>query len=481
MSNVSNASEPDGEVATMTEPQTQTQQPPSTFEPPTSSSRPQGEQVLESVEAAEPRSIAPVPQRRHNTRSSRSVSPSLVLNLDNIDRSQNPKSKGKGRARSTSASSTHQGVEAASARGGKRKINADDTDDIERATTKRSKEVHRNPITKKRNLRGKPPGSPIVEADEEDEDAGNIFRRSIKRAKNVLTIPREELEFSYVHIGTPPAPVDEQAQGPNGEPSSSRTPLSTSVNPTTPTPMQASAQAESSQRSVAKPNEIAEQRAVRNTPTLSTPQQPTTELTNYQSRPKTETAEQSASRVTPSLSNPQQPVIERTGAQSNSRRPDAQDAEQELSAQRRRSNNTTPLATPSSSHHAVGASSNRNHSSVTRQGFTDTRVAQGSARVQHNRNSYLQTNRGSSRLRGLHPPRRTPLTMGSVEIYEDSEHEEDEEDDNPWTVEEFKGWKSDLRTARHAFESVLAGERLPEPEPSSNGQEKKIVSPSMEH
>ena len=415
MSNVSNASESDGEVATMTVPQTQTKQPPSTFDPPTSSSHPQSEQVLESVEAAEPRSIAPPSQRRHNTRSSRSVSPSLVLSLDNIDRSQNPKTKGKGSARSTSASSTHQGVEAATARGGKRKVKSDDADDIERATTKRTQEVHRGPVTKKRNIRGKPPGSPIVEADEEDEDTGNIFRRSVKRAKNVLTIPRADLEFSYVHVSTPPAPVGEQAQGSNGEPSSSRTPNSTSIDPTTPTPMQAPAQ------------ETAEERAVLTTPILSTPQQPTNESTN---------------------------------AHSN--------------------NNNTPLARTSTTPPAVGASSNSNGSPVLRQGLTDARVAQGSARVQRNSSPYLQTNRGSSRLRDLHPPRRTPLTMGSVEIYEDSEHEDDD-DENPWTVEEFKEWKSDLRTAKNAYQSVLAGERLPEPEPSINAEEKRIVSPSLEH
>ena len=419
MSNVSNASESDGEVATMTVPQTQTKQPPSAFEPPTSSSHPQSEQVLESVEAAEPRSNAPPSQRRHNTRSSRSVSPSLLLSLDDIDRSQNPKSKGKGRASSTSASSTHQGVEAATARGGKRKVKSNDADDIERATTKRTQEVHRGPVTKKRNIRGKPPGSPIVEADEEDEDTGNIFRRSVKRAKNALTIPRAELEFSYVHVSTPRAPVDEQAQGSNGEPSSSRTPNSTSIDPTTPTPVQAPAQAESSQRSAAKSNETAEERAVLTTPL---------------------------------------PTTESTSAQSNI--------------------NNTPLATTSSTPLAVGASSS-NVSPVLRQGLTDTRVAQGSARVQRNSSPYLQTNRGSSRLRNLHPPRRTPLTMGSVEIYEDSEHEDDD-DKNSWTVEEFKGWKSDLRTARNAYESVVAGERLPEPEPSNNAQ-KKIVSPSLDH
>ena len=439
MSNVSNASESDGEVATMTVPQTQTKQPPSAFEPPTSSSHPQSEQVLESVEAAEPRSNAPPSQRRHNTRSSRSVSPSLLLSLDDIDRSQNPKSKGKGRASSTSASSTHQGVEATTARGGKRKVNSDDADDIERATTKRTQEVHRGPVTKKRNIRGKPPGSPIVEADEEDEDTGNIFRRSVKRAKNALTIPRAELEFSYVHVSTPRAPVDEQAQGSNGEPSSSRTHNSTSIDPTTPTPMQAPAQAESSQRSAAKSNETAEERAVLTTPILSTPQQPT--------------AEERAVLTTPL------PTTESTSAQSNI--------------------NNTPLATTSRTPLAVGASSS-NGSPVLRQGLTDTRVAQGSARVQRNSSPYLQTNRGSSRVRNLHPPRRTPLTMGSVEIYEDSEHEDDD-DKNPWTVEEFKGWKSDLRTARNAYESVVAGERLPEPEPSNNAQEKKIVSPSLDH
>jgi hypothetical protein len=68
--------------------------------------------------------------------------------------------------------------------------------------------------------------------------------------------------------------------------------------------------------------------------------------------------------------------------------------------------------------------------------------------------------------------------MGPVEVYEDSEHEEDIED--PFTPDDFKEWKSDLKVARKAYESVLSGERLPVPEPSSNGMEKRIVSASTD-
>ena len=68
--------------------------------------------------------------------------------------------------------------------------------------------------------------------------------------------------------------------------------------------------------------------------------------------------------------------------------------------------------------------------------------------------------------------------MGPVHIYEDSEPEDDE---NQLTAEEFKGWKSDLKVAKSTYERVLAGERLPKAEPSTNGVDTRIVSPVKTH
>jgi hypothetical protein len=484
MATVTNASDSEGEVATMTDPQTQTQQEPShpfTFEPHPSALRPQAQQVLESVETAESRPISPLP-RRHNTRSSRSVSPSLLNTLDTNDRTQDSKSKGKGRAKSTSASSTHQSVEATNARGGKRKVNSDNDDAIDGQISKRAKSKHNDPsdrpqpATRKRNLRGKPPGSPIVEADDEDEVAGD--HKAIKRNRKVPKLPHEELEFSYVHVHKnypPPQSADEQTQVPVPESSSSRTPQPTSNN--TPASTQAPAQAESSQRSDAKPNDIAEQRAIHSTPTQSTSEQALIQHTDTQSKPNT-IAEQRAVHGTLTLSTPQQPVIARTDTQSNGRS-NAHDVDQHRSAQRYRSDSTPPLPTITNPHPVVRATFNFNNSPIARQGLPDTRVAQGSARVRKvpsdpvARETYLQKEYGKPRSRVLHPVTKTVITMGPVEVYEDSEHEEDIED--PFTPDDFKEWKSDLKVARKAYESVLSGERLPDPKPSSNGMEKRIV------
>lgn len=143
---VSDASDSEGEVATMSQPPTQSQSDihPFAYEPHPSAPRHPQSALSQSIEPAEPRSIAALPARRHNTRSSsRSVSPSLLPSHLPNGRNSNPKSKGKGRARSTSASSTHQGVEASKARGGKGKADSEQDDGDERQTSnKRTKAIN---------------------------------------------------------------------------------------------------------------------------------------------------------------------------------------------------------------------------------------------------------------------------------------------------------------------------------------------------
>jgi hypothetical protein len=469
MATVENASDSEGEVATMTEPRTQTQEPTVqfTFEPPSSAPRFQTEQALaQSVEAVESRPIAPLHStRRHNTRSSsRSVSPSL-LNSEHTGRTEDPKPKGKGagRPRSTSASSTRRGVEATNARGGKRgRADSENRDVVDAQTTKRAKVNHTDPsdrpqpATRKRknNLRNQVPGSPIPEVPEEEDSSDN---RSVKRNK----LPQEELEFSYVHIintysprppRQPSHPTEEQTEEAISEHSSSRAPQLTSINQSTET--HASAQVEPSQRSDAKSKqiEIAEQRAIHGTPTLSTPQQP---------------------------------VIERTDAQSSYRQPEPEGIDQQRSTLRNRSESTPPLPTLKNPHPISRSTATSNGSPVLRQGLLDTRVVQGSARdggakIPSNpaeREAYLQKNYGKPRSRILHPGTKTVLVKNPIDIFEDSEHEEDE---TCYNDKEFKGWKEDLRVAKLAYERVRSGERLPEAEPSNHGKERRIVSSAME-
>ncbi|KAE9365994.1 hypothetical protein N431DRAFT_287176, partial [Stipitochalara longipes BDJ] len=314
LATVANASDVAEEVATRTEPTQESIKNPYPTDPHASVSRPEDEQTLTpSVEIADARPVAPLSTRRHNTRStSRSVSPSL-LNSEFIDRSEDSKPKGKGRARSTSASSTHQVIAANNTRGAKRgRAASENRDDVDEKTTKRAKAKHNDPsdrsqpVTRKRDIRNKIPGSPIPEVPEEEDIIDN---KVIKRSRNLQKLPQEEHTFSYAHIlatypqSTQKSPQHAEEQTHQAEPSSSRTPQSTSFNPSTSTP--APAKAEYSQRSDAKskPIEIAEQRAVHGTPTSSTPQQP---------------------------------VIERTDAQSNERRSDARDVVQQQSTLRNR-------------------------------------------------------------------------------------------------------------------------------------------------
>jgi hypothetical protein len=469
MATVENASDSEGEVATMTEPRTQTQKPPFqfTFEPPSSAPRLQTEQALaQSVEAVESRPVAPLRStRRHNTRSSsRSVSPSL-LNSEHTGHTEDPKPKGKGagRPRSTSASSTRQGIEATNARGGKRsRADSENGDVVDAQTTKRAKVNHTDPsdrpqpATRKRknNLRNQVPGSPIPEVPEEEDASDN---RSVKRNK----LPQEELEFSYVHIintyspqppRQPSHPAEEQTEEAISEHSSSRAPQLTSINQSTET--HAPAQVESSQRSDAqsKPTEIAEQRAIHGTPTLSTPQQS---------------------------------VIERTDAQSSYRRPEPEGIDQQRSTLRNRFESTPPLPTLKNPHPTIRSTATSNGSPVLRQGLLDTRVVQGSARdggakIPSNpaeREAYLQKNYGKPRSRILHPGTKTVLVKNPIDIFEDSEHEEDE---TCYNDKEFKEWKEDLRVAKIAYEKVRSGERLPEAEPSGYGKQRRIVSTAIE-
>ena len=469
MATVENASDSEGEVATMTEPRTQTQEPTVqfTFEPPSSAPRLQTEQALaQSIEAVESRSIAPLRStRRHNTRSSsRSVSPSL-LNSEHTGRTEDPKPKGKGagRPRSTSASSTRQGVEATNARGGKRsRADSENRDVVDAQTTKRAKVNHTDPsdlpqpATRKRknNLRNQVPGSPIPEVPEEEDASDN---RPVKRNK----LPQEELEFSYDHIINTYSPqpprqpshtAEEQTEETISEHSSSRALQLTSIDQSTET--HAPAQVEPSQRGDAKSKqtEIAKQRAIHGTPTLSTPQQP---------------------------------VIERTDAQSSYRRPEPEVIDQQRSTLRNRFESTPPLPTLKNPHPIIRSTATSNGSPVMRQGLLDTRVVQGSARdggakIPSNpaeREAYLQKNYGKPRSRVLHPGTRTVLVKNPIEIFEDSEHEEDE---TCYDDKEFKGWKEDLRVAKIAYERVRAGERLPEAEPPGHGKERRIVSSAME-
>lgn len=464
MATVENASDSEGEVATMTEPRTQTQKPTFqfTFEPPSSAPRLQTEQALaQLVEAVESRPVAPLRStRRHNTRSSsRSVSPSL-LSSEHTGHTEDPKPKGKGagRPRSTSASSTRQGVEATNARGGKRsRADSENRDVVDAQTTKRAKVNHTDPsdrpqpATRKRknNLRNQVPGSPIPEVPEEEDASDN---RSVKRNK----LPQEELEFSYVHIintyspqppRQPSHPAEEQTEEAISEHSSSRAPQLTSINQSTET--HALAQVESSQRSDAKskPTEIAEQRAIHGTPTLSTPQQP---------------------------------VIERTDAQSSYRRLEPEGIDQQRSTLRNRFESTPPLPTLKNPHPTIRSTATSNGSPVLRQGLLDTRVVQGSARdggakIPSNpaeREAYLQKNYGKPRSRILHPGTKTVLVKNPIDIFEDSEHEEDE---TCYNDKEFKEWKEDLRVAKIAYEKVRSGERLPEAEPSGHGKQRRIT------
>jgi hypothetical protein len=462
MATVENASESEEKVATMTEPRSQTQKHTHqvTYDLPPSATRTQAEQALaESVETTESRPIAPLRStRRHNTRSSsRSVSPSL-FNSEVAGRNENPKSKGKGagQQRSTSASSIHQAAEATDTRGGKRVRANSENRDVESAqTTKRAKSKHDDPAdrpqpaTRKRknNLRNQTPNSPIPEVPEEDDDSDN---RAVKRNKH----PQEELEFSYVHIintysPQPPQPpfqsAEDQTQEYNSERSLSLATQPTSINQST--EAHAHPQAGPFQRNGAesKPSETAEERALHGTPTSS---------------------------------NSQQPVIERTDAQSNHRRPDTEGIDQQ---QANRSESTPPLPTLKNPHPTHRPTTTSNGSPILRQGLVDTRVVQGSARdgaakiPSHpaEREAYLQKNYGKPRSRILHPGTKTVLVNNPIDIFEDSEHEEDE---NPYDDEEFKGWKEDLRVAKIAYERVKSGERLPEAEPSSHGKERRIVS-----
>lgn len=449
MATVTNASDSEREVATMTEPQTQTQMSSSSFnfEPPSSAPRLQAEQALaESVESAESRTIAPLrTTRRHNTRSSsRSVSPShLTSEITVRAEDPKPKSKGKGRARSTSASSTHQGIEAPNPRGGKRvRAASEQRDDVDEQTpTKRSKVKHTNPagfqtVSRKRKIKNAFPGSPIPEVPEE-EDGGDS--RVVKHTRKVQRLPQEELEFSYAHIINTYSPQ---------HPEKSTQP--TSHNATTSTP--APAQTESSQRGDAelKPAETAEQRAVHGTSTLTTPQQP---------------------------------VIERTDAQSNGSRSDAaQGIDQRRSLHRYRFESTPPLPTLKNPHPTIRPMATSDDSPIWRQGLLNSRVAQGSARDggreipsdATGRAANLTKSYGKPRSRVYHPASKTVLTTSSIPILYDSEREEDIE--NPWTPEEFKGWKADLKVARSTYERVVAGGRLPQAEP---GKEYQIVGSSM--
>jgi hypothetical protein len=493
----SDASDSDGEVATMTQPPTQTQSEinPFTFDPHPSAPGLQAQSGLsKSIEPVESRPVSPLPSRRHNTRSSRSVSPSLHNNHEINGRTESSKSKGKGkgRARSTSISST-QDVEAPKTRGGKRKASSENGDGIDYQTTKRAKSKHIDPAdrpqpaTRKRNLRSQPPGSPIIEVDEEEQVASD--NRVVKRTRRVQKLPQEELEFSYAHINTPPHNLpqasEEQNQVSISEPSTSRTPHSTSIASLTTT--QISNLAQPSQRSDAEPktDEIAEQRATHDTSTSSTPQEHSIKHTDAISKPN-EVAEERALNGTPTLSTPRQPATARIDAHSNSTRAETQDADQQQSAGRIRSMSSPPLPTLKNPN-PVRPDPTTNDSPILRQGFSDTRVAQGSTRGGFDilpskpveTQAYLHKLYGKPRSRVLHPVSKAVVTMGPIEVYEDSEPEEDGE--NPLTAEEFKEWKSDLKVARLAYERVLAGERLPEPEPSSNGKEKTIVSCSTDH
>jgi len=457
------------------------------------------EPLAMSIEKQEKRPTKSTSSRRHNTRStSRSVSPSL-LNNGFTERKED--SKGKGHARSPSASS-NQGVKVKGARAPKRSraISEDeeDRDTVDEKPSKRVKsKIHKDhadrpvgePLSRKRNLRNQIHDSPIPEVPEEEEFVDN-------RVKRTKPIPQHELQFSYAPILAkyPPQPSKQPSQPDEEptlqlEPAPTRTPQSTSNElalvparaeaeyPQQPGPtssrtpqsnnnelalIPAPEEAEDSQRSDATPKliDFAEQRAIRDAPTSSTPQQP---------------------------------VIGRTDAQSSDRRSGARDVVQQRSTPRNRSASSPPLPTLKHPKPSIRATANLNGSPVLRQGLMDTRVAQGSARKGRAelpsdstaRKANLHENYDKPRSRVRHPYTKVILKVDAMPVFEDSEHEDDSENEEvPKRVDmdEHKAWKHDLHVAKSTLVKVMRGQRLPDPGSSIDGMDPRIVSlPTVLH
>jgi hypothetical protein len=343
---------------------------------------------------------------------------------------------------------------------------------------------------------------------QEEQDAGE--HRAVKRIRDVEKLPQEKHTFSYEYINTSPRDTSqsapEQPDVQTTEEYSSRTPQPTSAN--TPSQVQTPAQTESSQRNGAqsRTREIAEERAINGTPTPSTLQQPAIERTDAQTIDKRSDtqhvsqqrpAPRNRSKRTPPLPTLKHPHTPKQQLNSEDYLSDEYDdfddtlvlpsayRSQEaarLVAQTKTSQAADHSKTEQSQQRHVREGATPKFASITGQGLSDARSAQGTARNDGEiipsdpaeREAYLQKRFGKHRTKVLQPHTKAILSMGPVEVYDESEHEEDIED--PFTRDDFREWKMDLKVARKAYRGVLGGERLPSPEPSSKAKAKQIVS-----